>query len=1245
VTTNEDLIFVELALKRELLTPEQVDEILDLQKKLAEMGLTEPVASLAAKRGMLSEKDANALLVRISPKGGRQQIEGYRLVERLGRGGMGSVYKAIQISMGRPVAIKVLKPSLTRNDQQTERLRREAQLVGKLRHPNIVQGLDFGVSNGFHYFTMEYVEGESVREIIEARGPMKEKEATRIVHEVAKALDHAHREGVVHRDVKPGNILVAKSGTVLLADYGLAKGPLEDVELTQSGVTVGTPQYISPEQARGPSDVDIRTDLYSLGATLYHMVTGRPPYEGETLAHMIQQVLYESYAPPLTLRKDLSPNLAFLIEKLMARKPRHRYQNPRELLKDLEAIERGRSIVPAGWHGDFESFHKKRKLHRLVAAFVLLAFVLGLASGGAYWWNQKQSRKAREAEAGTALTSLLSLEVPPEGLEGRVKAFEHIVREWPGTAAARRVKEDFLPLYRRRLAVMKQLVAVRQRSSEKVQEGRFADAREEYQRFLHDAKQTPRQIAGPVVDLATADLEDLTRRRNEAVVRKSREKLEKDLYHRPPPDALKELRRYQRELGARMYTADEQRTDLVRELGELGDRLEQAIGGVGKYVEPVRKLVEEPAPAKDYRAVEEKLVTRGKAFEDDVPLHNLIGSLPLPWQDALKHPFTPLQDELARQNRIEQRQAVGTAAALVESAAYQQAIQDLNELAGRSIEDVRADLDDKRSRYEKSLAALKEQADQYFADFMPEFIQDLGRRKWELARRLLEDAQKVATSYQPSDFATFLEGARMLLDMASGWEGTFAKNVQAVNGQLPDGLVIDGVRIAPLFNVQVGGGTVSYRTRAGTGGSIALADVSVDDLIRYSGMDPHEEHVAFIRAVLRFGALWFDFAGSRPGASNALFNAIRDSLLEAVSNGQSLADPGVGLFARKLLDNVRAQRDAAYQQMQRFEGIAEDKWLLATDLQKQRRYQEAYDVLTALLEDPNFRETSLVRKNRAQIESDLEDVKKKLPSAGIQDYYRTRTTHLAGASVSSRDFCERIFFDFENPMQLGRFDFEKGRIRIVEATRPVLGPPPPDQPLDTPRARTEHMLSFLPPGPEKPDDWPVHHPLSLESPFLYMKPMAIDFRYRSHMPLALLLSLCGTNAIILTDDGRKVSGRGVMIWQGEDVEDPSRLVPEDHRHSFIADHPDLLNGPARHREYFQLEPDRWYHIRFERREKQARLVVDGIEVLSADIEQYAGKSGRIVIRTWTPADLDEIEIEGCVDPEWYQRRIVRERLR
>ena len=174
------------------------------------------------------------------------------------------------------VALKVLKPSLARDKRYVERLRREARIVASLSHAHIVAGYDLGEEGGYHFFVMEFVEGKSLRQLLNEWGMFSEGYVLRVARETALALDHAYQRDVIHRDIKPGNILIDEVGKVKLTDMGLAKGPA-DLALTRDGATVGTPMYISPEQARNPQDVDVRSDLYSLGATLYHMATGVPP--------------------------------------------------------------------------------------------------------------------------------------------------------------------------------------------------------------------------------------------------------------------------------------------------------------------------------------------------------------------------------------------------------------------------------------------------------------------------------------------------------------------------------------------------------------------------------------------------------------------------------------------------------------------------------------------------------------------------------------------------------------------------------------------------------------------------------------------------------------------------------------------------------------------------------------------------------------------------------------------------------
>ncbi len=189
-----------------------------------------------------------------------QPFSGYEILARVGSGAMGTVFKARQHKLNRIVALKVLRPSLARDTHYVDRLRREARIVASLNHPNIVAGYDLGEEGGYHFFVMEYFDGPSLRTLLSEWGMFPEEQVLDAAMQVAKALDHAYRKGVIHRDIKPGNILIDSQGKVKLTDMGLAKGPT-DPSLTQDGATVGTPQYISPEQARNPQECDIRSDL------------------------------------------------------------------------------------------------------------------------------------------------------------------------------------------------------------------------------------------------------------------------------------------------------------------------------------------------------------------------------------------------------------------------------------------------------------------------------------------------------------------------------------------------------------------------------------------------------------------------------------------------------------------------------------------------------------------------------------------------------------------------------------------------------------------------------------------------------------------------------------------------------------------------------------------------------------------------------------------------------------------------
>eukprot|EP00904_Undaria_pinnatifida_P001925 jgi/Undpi1/11733/HiC_scaffold_37.g14028.m1 len=269
-----------------------------------------------------------------------QPFADYVILDRVGAGAMGTVFKARQKRLDRIVALKVLRPSLARNKRYVDRLRREAHIVAQFNHPHIVTGYDLGEEGGYHFFVMEYVEGKALKDLLHEWGSFPEDQVLEVAIQCASALNHAFEKGVIHRDIKPGNILIDdETGIAKLTDLGLAKAQ-GDMTLTREGATVGTPQYISPEQARNPQTVDVRSDLYSLGATLYHMATGQPPFRGESMAEVITKVLNERARSAHEINPELSDGLSLVIRKLLAKDVELRYQNPGELLADLDRVQR-----------------------------------------------------------------------------------------------------------------------------------------------------------------------------------------------------------------------------------------------------------------------------------------------------------------------------------------------------------------------------------------------------------------------------------------------------------------------------------------------------------------------------------------------------------------------------------------------------------------------------------------------------------------------------------------------------------------------------------------------------------------------------------------------------------------------------------------------------------------------------------------------------------------------------------------
>jgi serine/threonine-protein kinase len=281
-------------------------------------------------------------------KAAAQQIPGYKIIGKLGAGAMAIVYKARQLSLNRMVAIKVLPKRFSENPEYVERFYKEGQAAGRLNHPNIVQAIDVGEAGGYHYFVMEYVEGKTIADDLSAGKVFTESEALDLIIQVAHALAHAHACSLIHRDVKPKNIMISNNGAIKLADMGLAR-ETTDIEAAQSeaGKAYGTPYYIAPEQIRGKIDIDGRADIYGLGATLYHMLTGRVPFMAEDSADVMRKHLREKLVPPDHINTLLSAGVSEVVEIMMAKRKENRYKNIEELLVDLEALRNGQPPLQA----------------------------------------------------------------------------------------------------------------------------------------------------------------------------------------------------------------------------------------------------------------------------------------------------------------------------------------------------------------------------------------------------------------------------------------------------------------------------------------------------------------------------------------------------------------------------------------------------------------------------------------------------------------------------------------------------------------------------------------------------------------------------------------------------------------------------------------------------------------------------------------------------------------------------------
>ncbi len=270
-----------------------------------------------------------------------ENIAGYRLVRKIGEGGMGHVYEARQLSLERRVAIKILPLEMVDDESVIKRFEREAKATARLSHEHIVPVFDFGKIPGEYFMVMEYVDGYNLEELIEKKGPIQEGSALGITRQIAEALAYAHENGIIHRDLKPNNIMITKQGKALLADLGLAKGLDSDLDtITKTGVVLGTPSFMAPEQVVSPRTVGPTCDIYALGVTLACMLSGRLPFDNSDTMEIVRNLVdWRSPVKSLLARtRDVSSKATRLAEKMAAGRPEKRFQSASEAVAEIDRI-------------------------------------------------------------------------------------------------------------------------------------------------------------------------------------------------------------------------------------------------------------------------------------------------------------------------------------------------------------------------------------------------------------------------------------------------------------------------------------------------------------------------------------------------------------------------------------------------------------------------------------------------------------------------------------------------------------------------------------------------------------------------------------------------------------------------------------------------------------------------------------------------------------------------------------------
>lgn len=343
---------------------------------------------------------------KVAPEGhaGNQRFGDYELLEEIARGGMGVVFKARQVKLDRIVAVKMILFGQFARPDSKQRFWLEARAAATLHHPNLVTVHEVGEHDGFPFYSMDYIEGESLAQLVRDK-PLAPREAARHCRIIAEAIQHAHERGVIHRDLKPSNVIVDAQGNPHIADFGLAKLESSNADLTVTGQVMGTPQYLSPEQARGQTgSVGPASDVYAIGAILYHLLTGRPPFLAQTVQEILSQVVAAEPVSPRLLVPNIPADLETICLKCLEKEPQRRFGSARDLAEDLARYLAGRPILakPAGRIGKIQRWCRREpKVATLSAAILVL--VLAAATLVTSEWRQAESERVRAEERGSRL--------------------------------------------------------------------------------------------------------------------------------------------------------------------------------------------------------------------------------------------------------------------------------------------------------------------------------------------------------------------------------------------------------------------------------------------------------------------------------------------------------------------------------------------------------------------------------------------------------------------------------------------------------------------------------------------------------------------------------------------------------------------------------------------------------------------------------------------------------------------------